>query len=368
MKNDATENRQRQLDTFLCRPTDRAPFLVGGGWNETVERWKKENRDNWSLGVTGDPQPVNINIDFGLCPRFEWREIRRDDRYVISRTDTGIVRRDSLDMPSNMPEFIDYPVHNEEDWRKIKHRFENPDDPTRFMFFTRDWIREAQLARAEGHLLILGRYPYGEFGTLRDLMGVENLLLAFYDQPDLIDEMITTLTDLWLGIYRQVVKVFKPDILHLWEDMAGKQGPLISPAMVRRFMGSAYRRIKQFAEENGIPVFSVDTDGNCRDLIPVFLELGVNHMYPFEVQAGNDVVQYRTHYPTLSMAGGIEKRCIAQGPGAIDRELARIESLLKWEAPGYIPQPDHAVPPDAPWENWVYFNRRLWELIRDCAR
>jgi uroporphyrinogen decarboxylase len=199
----------------------------------------------------------------------------------------------------------------------------------------------------------LGWYPYGLFGTLRDMMGVEELLLNFYDDPVLIQDIMNYLTDFWLATYEKVCARVKVDAIHIWEDMSGKNGSLISPQMVREFMMPNYKKIAAFAREHGIDIFSVDTDGNCSQLVPLFLESGVNLVLPFEVAAGCDITEYRRLYPNLCIMGGIDKREIAKGPDSIDRELDRIDPMFK--GPGYWPALDHLVHPEISYQDFKYF-------------
>jgi len=59
--------------------------------------------------------------------------------------------------------------------------------------------------------------------------------------------------------------------------------------------------------------------------------------------------------------GGVDKRALAAGPDAIDRELERIRPAV--EAGGCIPAVDHSVPPDVSWENFQYYLKRRAELL-----
>jgi len=211
----------------------------------------------------------------------------------------------------------------------------------------------------------IGSYPYGLFGTLRDFMGVESLLVAFYDDPELIRDMMDYLTNFWISIYTRVLRDVQIDHIHIWEDMSGKQGPLISPAMFREFMMPNYQKIIRFARENNIPVVSVDTDGNMGILMPLLEESGVNLVLPFEVQAGCDVVALKRQYPSICLCGGIDKREIALGHAAIDRELDRIEPLL--HGSGYLPALDHLPHPDISFMNFSYFVEELKKRIRCSA-
>ncbi len=165
----------------------------------------------------------------------------------------------------------------------------------------------------------VGDYPFGVFGTPRDLLGAEELLVAFYDDPGMVRDMMDHLTTLWLHLWEQVARHVQIDQIHIWEDMSGKQGSLISPAMVNEFMMPCYDRIADLAKRCGVRVISVDTDGNCGELVPLMMAHGVNVFMPFEVQAGNDLFDYRRRYPTLGIMGGLDKRALARGRAEIER-------------------------------------------------
>ncbi len=122
--------------------------------------------------------------------------------------------------------------------------------------------------------------------------------------------------------------------------------------MVREFMMPCYDRIAAFAASAGVRLVSVDTDGDCDELVPVMMAHGINTFFPFEVQAGNDIFAYRRQYPMLGIIGGLDKRALAAGKDEIDHEIARARRML--EQGRYIPGFDHAIPPDVPWENYRY--------------
>jgi len=143
--------------------------------------------------------------------------------------------------------------------------------------------------------------------------------------------------------------------------MCSRNGPLISPAHWDEFIGPNYRRIKAFAARHHIPVISVDTDGNPDLIAGRMLRDGVNLLFPMEVAAGCDVNDWQGRYPALGMLGGVDKRALAAGPAAIDRELARIRPAV--ERGRYIPALDHLVPDDVSWENYCHYARALKQLI-----
>ncbi len=151
------------------------------------------------------------------------------------------------------------------------------------------------------------------------------------------------------------------DLALVWEDMSYKNGPLISPAMVRDFMLPAYKRLTAFFRDRGVTIILLDTDGNCSSLLPIFIEGGITGVYPFEVNAGMDVVAVREAFPNLQMLGGINKMAVSAGQAEIDAELsARAPALRRG---GYIPFVDHYVPPGVSWSHFLYYRRKLNDLI-----
>ena len=189
-----------------------------------------------------------------------------------------------------------------------------------------DWRELCAEWAAKGVPIQLGYFPdVGVFGGLRWLLGDEECLVAFYTMPDLVHEIMDHLTSMYLTVFESVVKEVRVDVIHIWEDMCGRQGPLISPKHWDEFMGPNYRRIKAFAEQHDIPLISVDTDGKPDLIIPSMMRAGVNYLYPMEVAAGCDVNAMRDTHPTLGMMGGIEKRVLAAmlSPEAGDGPLRR---------------------------------------------
>ena len=193
------------------------------------------------------------------------------------------------------------------------------------------------------------------------MMGVEASLYAMADDPELVLDINETLCTLWEGLLDRIYEEARLDAFHAWEDMAGKNGSLISPGMFHRFLTPFYARIMGLAAERGTPLRLVDSDGYMHGLTPLFLEAGFTGIYPYEVQAGNDLLSLLTQYPSLRALGHIDKRAMAKDKAAMDAEIERLKPLL--ETGRFIPHMDHAVPPDVSWENYQYMVWRWRELV-----
>lgn len=99
--------------------------------------------------------------------------------------------------------------------------------------------------------------------------GVDN------DQPDLLRDILQHLTTLWIAIWEEVTAHVELDVAHNWEDMSSSRGSMISPALFHEFMTQYHKQVTDFLKGHGVKVILVDTDGNCKHLIPLFLEAGV---------------------------------------------------------------------------------------------
>ena len=158
-----------------------------------------------------------------------------------------------------------------------------------------------------------------------------------------------------------VLEQVQPDSAEFWEDMASKNGSLISPATFREFMKPQYLKVARFAEEHGIRILLVDSDGFIEGLTELMLESGVTALYPYEVQAGNDVPRMLDTYPRLGIIGGLDKNVMAAGKDAIDREMERARALIRKGR--FIPGPDHFVLSDVTFASYRYFMESLREVV-----
>ena len=143
--------------------------------------------------------------------------------------------------------------------------------------------------------------------------------------------------------------------------MAYKTSSLIDPALYRQIFLPHYRRITDCLHAAGIDVLMLDSDGMVENLIPCWLDVGINCIYPMEVAAGMDVVALREEFgQELLMAGGMDKRVLATSREAIKHMVD--ETIPLMIEGGYMPGCDHAIPPDIPWENYRYYRQLLWEV------
>ena len=383
--------RERFLSVMNFEKADRTLYWEMGYWKDTIERWYQEGlpkKKDFTVGlrpgegVRGENSPheefvspdrkrdVDVHEYFGfdkgmvclpvnslLHPPFKKTVFEETEDYVLFQDEFGVKKKMNKKIASR-PQFLQWPAEDREGFEALKERL-RPILKERVPAGWKELVKEYV---GRDYPLTIGGYPCGFYGALRFLMGEERLLLNFYDDPVLVRDFMNYLADFWIELWGQALSEIRVDCVSFWEDMAYRSGPFISPQMFREFMLSPYKRVTSFLNEMGVKVILVDTDGNVEKLIPLFLESGITAIFPFEVQAGMDIVSVRERYPRLQILGGIDKMKIAQGRKAIDEELnSKVPFMLK--AGGYIPHIDHHVHPDVSWEDFRYYRDLLKELI-----
>lgn len=359
--------RERFHACMRYEPVDVVPHWTWGGWPETIERWKTEGYDPERDSIAQGASPVHwIGHWFFPNPPFEHRIVEEDDEHVLYVNHEGILMREMKNNPhSSMPQFVRFPVTSREDFRAFWRERMQPDLSGRIGPDWRDRLKA--LHASEIPLIVIADRWGGFFGPLRNLVGVETLCTLFYDDPAFVEEMMDADADFLTAMMDQILDVVPVDAFAFWEDMAYRTGPLLTPRLARKYMLPRYKRVVEFLQSRGVEWIALDSDGQIWDLIPIWLDAGLNCLYPFEVQAGMDVVEVRRRFGrSLRMWGGVDKRAVAAGPAAIEADLERVRPLI--EEGGYVPMLDHSCPPDISWPNYVYYMRRLGEVCGACVR
>ncbi|MCX7599574.1 MAG: hypothetical protein N2512_12025 [Armatimonadetes bacterium] len=343
--------RERFLETFRFGSPDR-PFMMSQWvFPETVERWQNEGMtpDVHFNAYFGFDRMEHVPINLGLIPPIKEKTVEENAEHAVIEDELGGRRKVWKDRGIGMPQWISYPLRDRATWEEFKRRL-NPHSPCRYPLYWDDLKR-----CYKGRDYPLGISGGSFYGWIRNWMGMENLAVLYYDDPDLVAEMTDYIGDFVLTVIRRAVEEVELDFATYWEDMAMKTGPLISPELFRKYMSPNYRKVVGFLRDAGIDIHMVDSDGNIDQLIPLWLEVGVNCVYPIEIAAGCDPLAYRRHYGRqLLMLGGIDKRALRGTKEEVEAEvMSKVPELVKQG--GYSPMVDHAVPPDVPLANFKYY-------------
>jgi hypothetical protein len=380
-----TTSRERFLKTLNFEHADppwfRAYAFV---WPETELVWRTQGYTGPELGWHGEGLPQRFELDellrvdpwYGPVPEFEDQVIEEDERTKLYINHEGILMREFKEhSDTSMPQFVKFPVQTAEEFERFAAERLALNASQRLNDTWKREVATGQLhavAGAANITAISGDSPApasaadehprlcwadrwgGFFGSLRNMLGVQNLCMAFYDDPKLVERMMEERADRVIEITAEVMKYTDFDVFWYWEDMAYKAGPLVGPQMYRKFALKHYRRVNDWLHGRGIKHIGLDSDGDISLLIPIWLDSGIDLLWPFECQSGMDVVKVREQYGRdLVIMGGIDKRSLVPGGETMRREVDRVMPLV--EDGGYVPELDHSVPPDVSWPNFIEF-------------
>ena len=366
--------RERYLEALLFGRPDHVPLSPGGPRESTLAVWHKQGlpEDVHHVDALGDildlPREAfrstrGVPVSTKMIPTFEEKVLEHREGHYIVQDWMGAITEisDTYDYTyiRSAKDFVTrkwhrFPVQGPEEWDRISWRYDAA-DPSRYP----DEAACRELA-ASDCALIIGMN--GPFWQMREWVGMENLCIMMADQPEFVTQMAEFWRQFTVGILERVLGLVRVDGLHLSEDMAYKAHSMISPAMVRRFLKPCYDNWHELLRSHDVPLYAMDSDGEISELIPIWIECGMNVCDPIEVAAGNDIVEFRRRFGRkMAYQGGIDKRAIAAGGETMREELLRVVPPLFKEG-GYVPGCDHGVPPDISWPNFVAYTRELARL------
>lgn len=365
--------RERFLGVMEYKPVDRIPNHEVGVWPQTIERWKKEGLDvtkhNWNWFVGDEAFNMDrreyIPVSFGMMPAFNPEVLERTDRYEIIRHRNGVVTKALITgtvggTRASMDQYLSFPVENPKDFRELKKRYDSSSKER----YPEDWMNNIDRWNNREHVLILGKNcsTLGFYWRAREWMGTENVCYAWYDEPELMHEMMQFIKEFTIEVATPVLDKVTPDYIFINEDMSMKNGPLLSPDTYKEFIYPHMRELVDFFKKKGVKYVVVDTDGNCEKLLPMLMDAGVDGIWPLERAAGMDPMDIRRKFgKSLRLWGGVDKRELAKDKKAIYEHLKSLVPIV--EDGGFIPTVDHLVPPDVSYENFLYYMAKKQELL-----
>lgn len=368
--------REAYLNTLHFEKCPRVPLMPGEPRESTLATWRQQGlpegqhyfqalRAKLSLPpLTCEIRPLPVS--FTMIPSFEEKVLEHKDGHYIVQDWMGAITEisDKYDYTyiRSPKDFVTrkwhkFPVETRKDWERMKERFQ-VDTPGRIpQAFSNAY------ERPESREFILSLELSGPFWQLREWCGFENLCMLFADDPEFVQDMLDFWTEFVSQVLSRIPRKIKVDRVRISEDMAYKAHSMISPAMVRRFLMPTYRRWVSEIKGSGSILVDIDSDGYVEELIPLWIEAGVDVCEPMEAAAGNDIVALRERFGSrMGFSGGIDKRAIAAGGKVMEAEVMRVVPPLLQNGGGFIPSCDHGVPPDISWPNYIAYSRLLGKL------
>lgn len=317
-------------------PEDRLPLIEWASWWDlTIQRWEGEGLPA-GLGKTEVKQYFGLDVDLQF-----WFPVMREGATPKDPSHGGCWVENEAEYDTLLPFLYPDPA---------------PIDEVA--------LREAAAMQASGDAVVWFTLN-GFFWFPRTLLGIQQHLYAFYDQPDLMHRMNRDLADYNLRLINAVCQIVTPDFMTYAEDMSYNHGPMISKELFDEFMAPYYRQVNPVLRERGVNTI-IDSDGGIEPLIPWFEGVGLEGILPLERMAGVDVNRIHTNHPKWKMIGGYDKTVMHLGEERIRQEFERILPAMR---SGYfIPSVDHQTPPGVSLDDYRIYLRMLREYAEKAVR
>ena len=368
-------SRQRLHAVLHYENYDQMPVVHFGYWTELLNKWVAEGHlEPEEIASLDDGNAMDklvakkLGFDFNyyttyqdlsgfssLFPAFEPKRLRdhADGTYEYLNEDGMIVLQKEGTV--SIPAEIGHLLQDRASWEEhYLPRLQYSEDR-----FDESGLRKLA-SESGGREEPLGLYCKSLFGQIRNWLGVEGVSYLYADDEELYDEIINTVGELAYKTTKRVLESgIQFDFAHFWEDICFKNGPLVIPGVFAEKVGPHYRRISELVKSHGIDIVSLDCDGVIDTLLPIWLENGVNTMFPIEVGTwGASIAPWREKYgKNLLGVGGVNKHVLSFDKAAVDAEIERLKPLVALG--GFLPCPDHRLPPDTKWELVQYYCDRM---------
>jgi len=347
-------DRERFNNQMNYKSFDRCFNMEFGFWEENFQEWPLFTDTNVKTNEEADLffnfDPIKVfYVNTWINPPFEDKVVEETETTKIIINIDGLYEELPKDDHSTIPRYLKSSVENPDDWKQLKAERLVVNDPRRKVD-----IKYFKEKFPENRDYPLGIHTGSMIGKIRDTLTFEGLTYATYDYPDMVEDMVETACLIVEDMLDQVLPHFKFDYAAGWEDIAFKNGPLISVDFFKNVIVPRYKRIHKKLNSAGINLWYVDCDGDVRPLLPHFLDVGVNCMFPHEVNgSGHPAELFDKYGKDLRIMGGFDKMEMRKGKAAIKTYMENLVPLV--ERGGFIPFCDHRCPPDVAPDDYIYY-------------
>ena len=167
-------------------------------------------------------------------------------------------------------------------------------------------------------------YP-GIFEQVHYLMEIQEALVAFYEEPEYMHELIDYITEFELKLAEQIIKHIKPDALFHHDDWGSHNSSFLSPEMFDEFITPAYKKVYGYYKENGVELIVHHSDSYAANLVPSMIEMGID-VFQGCVTTNNVPELVKKYGGQIAFMGDIDNGVVDKAdwtPELIEKEVER---------------------------------------------
>ena len=217
-----------------------------------------------------------------------------------------------------------------------------------------NYINHESIKRSGNHFL--GTLLFSSVFMISSyLRGMEKLLEDLAINKKYAEYLINTVGEICLEVSKANLKKIGEtiEIYGMWDDFAMQSGMMMSPDLWRKYYKPWYKKIIEQAKKYNLTVM-FHCCGSCREIIPDFIDIGVDILDPVQTSARNmDLAGLKISFgKDICFHGGldIQQLLVHSTPEKIISEVREVNSLFRDDG-GILYGPAHYITSDTPLEN-----------------
>lgn len=291
---DRMTGRERILRTLNLQEPDRVPtmeWVISPGLMQELCGTTSDLAFARRMGLDG----VAVGIDMKTTPV--------DDRHI--KDEWGITRVTYDEYPNP----VGFPIETMDDLDHLQ--IPDPDAPYRF-----DKIKRA-LAEVGDEICVVPRVR-DVFSQPRDLMGFENFLISFYEEPELAEYLMKISADYSCRICEHLVDL-GIEVIVIGDDYANNDALLMNPVMFREQVMPHLSRLIRHAKKLGLKVIK-HSDGDLRAILQDLLDTGIDCLDPIDERGNMHLAELKKQYGSrIAFKGNVD--CVST---LVDQPLEQV--------------------------------------------
>lgn len=228
------------------------------------------------------------------------------------------------------------------------------DDPDRYAHIGAE---AAALADANEHAIMVTPWLLFPLERAFAMQGMDTFLMNLAAYPDFAVALLRKNLELSKTLMGHVLEELGPnvDLIKIGDDLGSQEGLLMSPGMYRELLAPIHAEFIGFIRERTRAKVFFHTDGDVFDLVPDFIEMGVDVLNPIQTSAGrmSDLERLKAEYGgAITFCGAIDTHDVLPNgsPDDVAEEVRRVIGILG-KGGGYMLASVHTIMNDVPPEN-----------------
>ena len=229
-------------------------------------------------------------------------------------------------------------------------------EQVRAVKFREDDIREVRegIDEAGDEIAVFGSVR-GTFGFLFIMLGLENLSMAIYEEPELLEALVQAATDYWTEVGLRLIEA-GCTALYVANDMGMNGRTLISAAQLREFFFPAMRRQFKAWKDAGGRIL-LHSCGNVDAILEDLADSGIDAINNIQVASGMDLASVKRRIgERVTIVGNVDATGIMCQPdqSKIEAAIRNVIATAGGDG-GLIIATDHSFHGGVPIENVRFF-------------